>query len=212
MKLALIGATGLVGRQLWPLLEREHDPLVLGRRASGAATERLAPLEAWPALVEGERIDAAISALGTTRRKAGSWDAFCAVDRDAVLAFARAARRGGAQRMMFISSAGADAASRNAYLRLKGEVEEAVKCLGYPRIDILRPGLLLGERPGEHRLLERMGNLLDPAIRLVLRGRLDRFTGIPAGAVARAMAALLERHEPGLFRHHNREIRKLAGS
>jgi hypothetical protein len=41
MKIALIGATGLIGRQLWPLLEARHDLLVLGRRPSGAEREKL---------------------------------------------------------------------------------------------------------------------------------------------------------------------------
>jgi hypothetical protein len=76
---------------------------------------------------------------------------------------------------------------------------------------LLRPGLLLGERTNDRRLLERLGILIDPLTRLVLRGSLDRYAGIDAGLVARAMAALVDRAEPGVRRHHNREIRALAG-
>jgi uncharacterized protein YbjT (DUF2867 family) len=210
MKIAMIGATGLIGRQLWPLLERRHDLLVLGRRPSGARREKLGFMEEWPLLLEQVTIDVAISTLGTTRKKAGSWEAFEAVDRHALLAFARAARSAGARHFLTVSSSGADPASRSPYLRLKGEVEEELSAIGFERLDILRPGLLLGERPNDPRLLERLGILADPVTRLFLRGSLDRYAGIEAEAVARAMATLIERPGPGRSRYHNREIGQLA--
>ena len=210
MTIAMIGATGLIGRQLWPLLEARHDLLVLGRRPSGAEWEKLGSMAEWPGLLASERLEAAVSTLGTTRKAAGSWSAFEAVDRHALLGFAAAARKAGARHFVLVSSSGADTGSRNAYLRLKGEVEQAVVALGFERVDILRPGLLLGERPGDRRLLERLGILMDPVSRLFLRGSLDRYAGIEAAVVARAMAALTLRTDAGVFRHHNREIRALA--
>jgi uncharacterized protein YbjT (DUF2867 family) len=209
MRIAMIGATGLIGRQLWPLLEREHDLLVLARRPSGAADEKLGSMEQWPDLLAGERIDVAVSTLGTTRKAAGSWAAFEAVDRHGVLAFAAAARNAGARHFLLVSTSGADATSRNAYLRLKGEVETAVAALGFNRVDIVRPGLLLGKR-SETRLAEGIGQALAPLLNIVLKGPLDRYAGVEAVAVARAMAALAGRREPGLLRHHNREIRAFA--
>ena len=210
MTIAMIGATGLIGRQLWPLLEARHDLLVLGRRPSGAKREKLGGMAEWPGLLASERLKAAVSTLGTTRKAAGSWSAFEAVDRHALLGFAAAARKAGARHFVLVSSSGADTGSRNAYLRLKGEVEQAVVALGFERVDILRPGLLLGERPGDRRLLERLGILMDPVSRLFLRGSLDRYAGIEAAVVARAMAALTQRTDAGVFWHHNREIRALA--
>jgi uncharacterized protein YbjT (DUF2867 family) len=210
MKLALIGATGLIGRQLWPLLERRHDLLVLGRRSSGATWEKLGAMDQWPALLSGETLDVALSTLGSTRKAAGSWAAFEAVDRHAVLAFAKAARDAGARHFLLVSSSGANAGSRNAYLRLKGEVESAVAALGFERVDILRPGLLLGQR-SEQRTAEALGQAVAPILGLVLRGPFDRYAPIDAGLVAKAMAVLAEREERGVFRHHNREIRALSG-
>lgn len=210
MRVAHVGATGLIGRQLWPLLEKSHELLVLSRRSSGVGREKLGEMAEWPALLAGEKVDVAVSTLGTTWKKTGTWEKFAAVDRDAVLAFARAARAAGARHFLTVSSSGADPASRNRYLKLKGEVEQELAAIGFERLDILRPGLLLGERPNDRRVLERLGILLDPVSRLFLGGPLDRYAGIEAVAVARAMAALVERREPGLFRHHNREIRALA--
>ncbi len=209
MKLALIGATGLIGRQLWQLLQERHDLLVLGRRPSGAAREKLGSMDQWPALLGGETLDVALSTLGSTRKAAGSWAAFEAVDRHAVLAFAKAARDAGARQFLLVSSSGADAGSRNDYLRLKGEVEDAVAALGFERVDVLRPGLLLGKRD-ERRVGEGIGQALAPVLSAVLRGKLDRYAPIDAGLVARAMAALAQRDEPGVFRHYNREIRSLT--
>lgn len=211
MTIVMIGATGLIGRHLRPLLEERHRLLVLGRRPSGAQQEKLGPMEEWPALLRGERVDAAVSTLGTTWKKTGTWEKFAAVDRDAVLAFAHAAREAGARHFLAVSSSGADPATRNRYLRLKGEVEELLGGIGFERLDIVRPGLLLGDRENDRRFLERVGIALNPLSRLLLRGSLDRYAGIEAAAVARAMAALVERREPGLFRHHNRELRALAG-
>lgn len=209
MRIAMIGATGLVGRQLWPLLEARAELLVLGRRKSGAAEEKLGGMTQWPALLAGEHVDVAVSTLGTTRKAAGSWAAFEAVDRHAVLAFASAARAAGARHFMLVSSTGADASSRNNYLRLKGEVEVAVAALRFERVDVLRPGLLLGQR-SERRVAEGIGQAVAPLLELVLRGPLDRYAGIDAGLVARAIAALAGRDQPGRFVHGNREIRALA--
>lgn len=206
----MIGGTGLIGGQLWPLLEQRYDLLVLGRRPSGSRREKLASMEEWPGLLAGEGINAAVSTLGTTWKQAGTWEKFAAVDRDAILAFARAARAAGARHFVTVSSSGADPSSRNRYLRLKGEVEDALATIGFERLDILRPGLLLGERQNDRRVLERLGILLDPVSRLFLRGSLDRHAGIKAVTVAQAMAALVERPGPGRYVHQNREIRKLA--
>jgi len=209
MRIAMIGATGLVGRSLWAPLEERHELLVLGRRPSGAASEKFGPMEAWPGLLAGEAVDVAISTLGSTRKAAGSWTAFEAVDRHAVLAFARAAKQAGARQFLLVSSSGADAGSRNAYLRLKGEVEQAVEALGFVRVDVVRPGLLIGERD-EKRVGEGIAQALSPVLNLLLRGPLDRYAGIAAGDVARALAALVGEQAPGIFIHQNRDIRALA--
>lgn len=167
-------------------------------------------MDEWPALLAGEHIEIAVSTLGSTRKAAGSWAAFEAVDRHAVLVFAKAAREAGARQFLLVSSSGANAGSRNDYLRLKGEVEQAVAALGFERVDVVRPGLLLGQRE-ERRVAEGIGQALAPVLKLVLRGPLDRYAAIDAGLVARAMAALAGCEEPGPFLHGNREIRALAG-
>ncbi len=215
MRVVMIGATGLVGSLAAPAMLAQgwnvDAPL---RRPSGLVhpgwREHVAPPAEWPALVASLRPEAAVSALGTTMRQAGSQAAFRAVDLDMVIAFARAAAEAGARHMVTVSSVGADAGSANFYLRIKGEMEAALEGMGFERLDIMRPGLLRGPRGGERRLGERVGIALSPVVNLLLRGRLDRYAAIEADIVARAVPAALRQPEPGVFRHDNRSIRRLA--
>lgn len=213
MRIALIGATGLVGSRLVPLLQG-HELLILTRRPAGFsnATELIGPAEEWPSMLVGERVDAAVSALGTTWRKAGSWDVFEQIDRRHVVDFARAARSAGARQMVLVSSVGADVNSVSKYLALKARVEEDLSRLGFDRLDLVRPGLLRGPRTSDRRLKERLAIAASPLTNLFLRGRNDRFAAIDAAQVARAIGMLLRDPQPGTFIHENRQIRHLASS
>jgi uncharacterized protein YbjT (DUF2867 family) len=168
------------------------------------------PLPARPGLeqrtVDFARLDAepavpasaAVCALGTTLRKAGSREAFRAVDVDAVVAFARWARSGGAPTFVLVSSVGADPRSANFYLRSKGEAEEALADLGFARLVSLRPSLLLGSR-GESRPGEAIGKALTPLLNPLLQGPLRRYRAIEAGVVAAAAARAALDPSPGRF-------------
>jgi uncharacterized protein YbjT (DUF2867 family) len=212
-RIVMIGATGLIGRSLAPLLiGKGHDLLLVGRRESGiaGAREKIGEMHDWPGMLEGEAADVAISTLGTTRKQAGTWAKFVAVDEQAVLAFAAAARRAGARQMLGVSSVGADPESRNDYLALKGRVERSLAKTGFDRLDIFRPGLLIGNRGNDRRTGERIGIALSPIVNPFLRGRFDRFAAIPATRVAAAMAALTGQVGNGTFIHQNRQIRALS--
>lgn len=215
MRVAMIGATGLVGSlAARRLLAQGHDVGALLRRPSGVVhpnwREHVAAPREWPGIVAGLSPEAAISALGTTMRQAGSKPAFQAVDLDMVVAFARAAAAAGARRMVTISSVGADSGSANFYLRTKGEMEAALAGMSFERLDILRPGLLRGPRGGERRLGERVGIALSPLANLALRGRLERYAAIDADIVAAAIVGALREAGPGVFVHDNRSLRGLA--
>lgn len=211
-RIAMIGGTGLVGRALAVRLVGAHDLLLIGRRASGitGAEERVGPIDDWPALLGGERIDVAISTLGTTIKQAGSWEAFRAVDVEAVLGFAKAAKAAGARQMLSVSSVGALHGARNNYLAMKGATERGLENIGFERLDIVRPGLLRGERGGERRLAERIGIAVSPVANLLLRGKLDKFASIDAATVAGGLAALIGADGTGRHVHFNRDLERLA--
>jgi uncharacterized protein YbjT (DUF2867 family) len=200
----LAGASGLIGGLLAARL-KDHTLTAIGRRAvPGIADQRIAPVAEWPALVAALKPDVAISTLGTTIRAAGSQDAFAAIDHDAVVAFARAARDAGAGQFLMVSSVGAGGAS--FYLKTKGRAEASVRALGFARVDIFRPGLLLGERTGEVRPVERLFAALSPLTNALTPRAFDQYRAIAANDVAAAMARVIGAAEDDVFIHHNRDM------
>ena len=99
----------------------------------------------------------AYSALGTTRKAAGSQAAFRQVDFGYNFAFARAMHDAGCQRFGLVSAAGANPDSLIFYNRVKGELESALQTLHFIQLVIARPSLLLDSHPGRpgERLLQR---------------------------------------------------------
>ncbi len=169
IKVLVLGATGATGRELVDqlLANGALDEIhVFVRRDLGIRHTRLHTHivdfehpEAWRAEVSG---DIAFSCLGTTLRDAGSKAAQRRVDVDYQVAFAEAARAGGVKTFALLSSMGADAESRYFYMRIKGEVEEAVRALGFERTLIFRPGLL--DRGLSARLNERISLMVIRAL------------------------------------------------
>lgn len=209
----MIGATGLIGRLLAPLLvAAENDVVLVGRRTAGVAgaREKIGPIAEWPSLLADERVDVAISTLGTTIRQAASWEAFWAVDVEAAIGFAGAAKAAGARQMISVSSVGALSGARNRYLAMKCEAERRLQQLKFMRLEIVRPGLLRGNRDGEPRLGERIGMAVSPFINPLLRGSLDKFAAIDAEDVAKAMAALVGTTAEGHRVHYNRDLYRVA--
>lgn len=151
MATLLAGSTGLVGRELTRLLQPADGSaqlhLLLRRPPVGCLAPGVTPhgvdFANLPYLPEARD---AYCALGTTIKVAGSQAAFRAVDFDAVLCFARAARRSGVTRFAVVSALGADRRSRNFYNHVKGEMEAALVELGFETLVIARPSLLLGDR------------------------------------------------------------------
>ena len=199
----LAGATGLVGRALLPLLLRSHRSVdVLVRRAAPElGRDRLLRLHVvdfakLPARFPA--IDDVFIALGTTIAVAGSQAAFRAVDFDAVVDTARAARAAGATRLAVVSALGADAGSRVFYNQVKGEMERAVAALGFDTVTLARPSLLVGDRAALGQPV-RSGEvwatrLTRPLSWLVPRG----VRPIAAADVAAALVQATSRGAPGL--------------
>lgn len=220
------GATGLIGgltlRRLLANAEFTGTVFAPMRRAVQVLDTRLiAPITDFAsagddtALREairstpGHRLDAFVSCLGTTIKTAGSRGAFIAVDRELVLRLAQLAYDEGARHAILVSSAGASRQSGNFYLRVKGEVEDALGKIGFDRLDILQPGLLLGQR-AEPRPGEKLAQLLAPITNPALLGNLRRYRAVDADAVSEAIVRLLDCSEPGLFMHAYDSITRLS--
>ena len=95
-------------------------------------------------------------------------------------------RANGAQVFVLMSAIASSSSSTVFYNRVKGELEDGIKSLGYPCLSIYQPSLLLGER-NEQRTAEALGIKAMPFINRALIGPLEKFRGIEAVTVARAM-------------------------
>ena len=193
------GASGLVGGELLRLLlaDAAYEKVVsVGRRTIAATSPKLTQVKVDFADVSTfeslPSADVAFCCLGTTLKKAGSRDAFRAIDHDAVITFARAAHEAGAKVLVHVSSLGADRRSRAFYASVKGEVEEALTGLGFESVYALRPSILDGDR-AESRPLERVGLAFARALGPVL----GKYRPTEATAVARTMVAKARAKEPG---------------
>jgi uncharacterized protein YbjT (DUF2867 family) len=189
--------------------------VTLGRRPMPAAGPRhehhvldFEHLVEQPALFA---CDDVFCALGTTIREAGSEEAFARVDRDYPFAAAQLARGQGARQFLLVSSIGANPRSPFFYTRVKGEVEEALKRVGFESLSIFRPSQLAGERaarrPKEERALAILG-----VLRPVLVGPLRRWRPTPAEAVARVMVGVAAERPPGIHVFEADEIVRRAGA
>jgi uncharacterized protein YbjT (DUF2867 family) len=194
----IAGASGLVGSACLARLLAEPSyarVVALARRLLPVTHPKLETLVvdfARPEQLRAVPHDDAFCALGTTMARAGSREAFRAVDYLAVLALADLAIEGGARQFVLVSSVGADATSGNFYLRVKGEAEAAVAKRPFEAVHVLRPSLLLGDRQ-ESRPGEAMARAVVPWLNPLLIGPARIYRALAAGTVGAAMvgAALM---------------------
>jgi len=162
MKVLILGATGLVGRNALAqaLAQPTVTQVIAPTRKLLTKQDKLmnpvAPnLELLLPKVTGWEPNAVICATGTTIKKAGSKEAFRSVDHDLPFSFARLAPQAGTQNFALVSAIGASVDSSFFYARVKGELERDIREIGFRSLTILRPSILEGERD-EVRLAESL--------------------------------------------------------
>ena len=206
--IALLGATGLVGRHCLDLLASDRAferVVVLARRkfAEAMAPRVEAHIVDFDHLSERPdlfRVDQVICALGTTIKTVGGSKAkFREVDYEIPLTAAKLALHEGARHYLLVSALGADAHSKIFYSRVKGELEDALRTLGFRSLTIVRPSLLLGER-SEFRLGEEVAKRLG----WIVPGR---YKPIEAREVAAALVRAAKEDVPGMTILESEEIR-----
>lgn len=186
----VIGATGLVGKQLVnQLLEDDtfEKVRIFVRRKSGIthkkAEEQIVDFrnkKEWRDHLIG---DVLFSALGTTLKQAGGQQNQYEVDYTLNYNFARIAKENGIENYVLISSMSANSKSKLFYSRMKGELDDAVAELGFNKYSILRPGPLSGNRENK-RVMEEIAF---PVISFLTRFFLRKFRPIKDEIVAKAM-------------------------
>jgi uncharacterized protein YbjT (DUF2867 family) len=208
----IAGASGLVGGEcLRRLLESGAyaKVVVLTRRSLGAAArhpklrEIVVDFARLDSLEAGLRADHVFCALGTTIRKAGSREKFREVDFEYPRQLAQLTLASGARHFSLVSALGASPRSSVFYSRVKGELEDAVRGMGWPSLCLLRPSVIAGNRQ-ESRPVERLSEML-------LRFGPPKYRPVAAGAIAAAMIATALLESPGVTVLESSEIPRAAG-
>lgn len=218
LKAVVLGATGMIGELLVQQLstdDRFESVQLLVRRSIPAIHPKITvtvvnfddPKEPGKSLGHGDVI---FCALGTTKAKVkGDKAAYRKVDFEIPLEVGKQGLLNGFTQYVLVSAVGADPKAGNFYTKLKGEIEEALKTLGYPALHIFRPSLLMGKRK-EHRTGEKMAQLIMPIFSVILIGKLKRFHPIKGETVARAMIEAASANRKGHHVYHYPDIQRLT--
>lgn len=181
MKVAVLGSTGLIGKNVLKLLARLPQVVrVFCPVRNIPDLKDLGILEGSFKLdfkqVDFEQdndalrlffyagftgCDAVVCCLGTTRKQAGSKAAQEKVDLRLPLKLAAIAKKAEVKNFLCVSAMGADSQSPYFYNRLKGQLEEGLDMMGFETLTLVRPSLLLGKhkdrRFGEELLQKTIG-------------------------------------------------------
>ena len=124
--------------------------------------------------------------IGTTKKNSPDKDEYKRVELEVPKQIAQIAKSNFVNSFVFVSSGYADPKSSGDYLKFKGEVEEELKKLNFPKLGVMRPSFLLGDRK-EKRVGEKIGIFIFKLISPLLLGPLKKMKPIHSEIVARSM-------------------------
>ena len=124
--------------------------------------------------------------IGTTKKNSPDKNEYRRVELHIPKEIAKIAKANSLNSFVFVSSGYADSKSSGDYLKYKGEVEEELKRLKFPKLGIMRPSFLLGDRK-EKRIGEKIGILVFNLLSPLFLGPLKKMKPIHSEIVARSM-------------------------
>lgn len=215
---AIIGATGMIGGYL--LEELLNNPTietirVIVRRPFEQKHAKLETklvdfndYESLKLAIDG--CDMLFCTIGTTQKNVkGDKALYRKIDFDIPVKAARICKETGCEVFAIVSSVGANSKSNNFYLKLKGEVEDALSQSGLKSIHIMQPSQLLGDRK-ENRPAEKFFKGIMKVMSPVLTGSLAKYKPIHGRDVAKAMINAAINGQKGIHRYSYNEMIILA--
>lgn len=215
----LLGATGLIGGHLLSFLQNDtsfDEVRVLVRRPLEINNPKVKVVvidfndEAqFKSAMEGSNV--VFCAIGTTQKKVkGDKKLYRTIDFDIPVNAAKHSIKYGCKQFLIVSSLGADSEKKGFYLKLKGEVEDALiakvqPTVGFDSLSIFRPSLLLGNR-SESRLAEDVGQFFSKALKFLMPGD---YKPIEGKIVAKAMVEVAKLKKKGVEVYHYEEMERL---
>ncbi|HEX8460307.1 MAG TPA: NAD(P)H-binding protein [Segetibacter sp.] len=213
----VLGATGLIGEQL--VQQLLNDPAFSKVRILVRRPVQLSHSKLEVAIVDFNKLsdyesklgkgDFIFCCIGTTQKQVkGDKALYRKIDFDIPVNAAKLGIKAGFTKYFLVSAVGANAASQNFYLKLKGEVEAAITDIGFSALHVFRPSILLGKRK-ELRVAELFGKGVMQAISVFFAGALKKYKGIKGEDVAKAMIAAAKSDTKGLTMYEYEEMVKI---
>ena len=215
----IIGATGMIGNYLLEelLTDNYFDTIrVVVRRPYQKIHSKLevklvdfSDTESVKLAIDGS--DTVFSCIGTTQKKVkGNHELYRQIDFDIPAKAARLCKETGCEKFVLVSSIGANSRSNTFYLKLKGELENAIQVTGLRSVHIMQPSMLLGKRD-EKRSGETFLQGSLKTLSGIFIGSFRKYRAIHGRTVARAMLNAAKKNDTGFYRYSFDDINKLAG-
>ena len=210
-EISVFGATGLIGGHILEILEK--DPYynkinVISRRSLSIESNKVnihvidfSKKKLISKIIKNSHI--VIASIGTTQHKVnGNKNDYRKIDYDILLNIAKACKVNNVENFSFVSSCGANIESKNFYLNLKAEIENAVLDLDLNSTSIFRPSLLLGKRK-EFRFGEKIAQIIMPLFSFMMP---SSYKPIKAKDVAKAIIQISKKPISGVKIYHYDEM------
>jgi uncharacterized protein YbjT (DUF2867 family) len=199
-QIAVLGGAGFIGRYVVKRLAERGDVLAVGgRHAANAKFLKLkgdvGQVGLFNIAIEDEAVlpaflagkDALINCVGILSEHGSQ--TFDRIHHAAPAKLARLAREAGIERLVHISTIGADPRSTSAYARSKAAGEQAVRD-AFPTATILRPSIVFGPEDDFFNRFARLA-VISPFVPLIGGGE-TRFQPVYVGDVADAVVRALD--------------------
>ncbi len=137
--------------------------------------------------------------IGTTKKNSPDKNEYRNVELDIPEEIAKIAKSNLVNSFIFVSALYANPKSSGDYVRFKGLVEEELKRLNFPKLALMRPSFLMGNRK-EKRIGEKIGIFVFKLLSPLLLGSIKKMRPIHSETVAKAMIkAANENLEKNIF-------------
>ena len=124
--------------------------------------------------------------IGTTRKNTPDKNEYIRTEYNIPVEIGKIAKSNSVKNFIYVSSLGANPNASGLYLKNKGQAEQELINLNFPRLAIIRPSILLGNRK-ENRIVEKIGIFIMQILSPLFLGQLKKYKPIKAENVAKAI-------------------------
>ena len=199
MKTALIfGSSGLIGNQLVNIIlqNNNYNQIKLFVRSVPEnnnsnveiITTDFTNLEKHKNSIVGEDC---FFCIGTTRKNTPDKNEYIRTEYNIPVEIGKIAKSNSVNNFIYVSSLGANPNASGLYLKNKGQAEQELINLNFPRLAIIRPSILLGNRK-ENRIGEKIGIFVMKLLSPLFLGKLKKYKPIKVENVAKAMVNIAQ--------------------